>query len=242
MPQRVPALQLPLPASEAARESNRQLNVWSAKVVSVINSLSADPGFKNSGTPGSAVTTLLFSGSSATINISGLMHFVEGGVSLANIKEPEGFSGMFFLIAASAFELVSGGNIVVPSGNVLLQTGEMVPMVFDGKNWYASIPVASNLLNVKIITFANSPYSVAEIDYFIVASSGTAADTIVVLPSAIGSGRPLDIKKIDANPYSIAITPANTDTIDDESGPFKLLARYASYTLVDYSPGKWAIL
>ena len=242
MPQRVPSLQLPLPRSGAARETNHQLILWATRMVSVVNSLSADPGLKNSGNAGSAVTTLSFSGSGAAINISGLMHFVEGGVSLATIKAPLGFSGMFFMIAASPFALVAGGNIEVPGGSAALRAGEMVPMVFDGKVWYASLPIASNLLNVKIITFADSPYAVAPADYFIVASAGTAADTIVVLPPASGSGRPLDVKKIDANPYSIAVTPANADTIDDGSGPLKILARYASYTLVDYSPGKWAIL
>ncbi|HEV3115293.1 MAG TPA: hypothetical protein VGY99_32830 [Candidatus Binataceae bacterium] len=242
MPQRVPSLQLPLPRSEAARETNRQLIVWAGRMVSVLNSLSADPGLKNSGNPGSAVTTLPFSGSGAAIDISGLMHFVEGGVSLATIKPPQGFSGMFFMIAASSFALVAGGNIVVPGGSVALRTGEMVPMVFDGKTWYASVPIASNLLNIKIITFADSPYSVTPIDEVILASAGTGADTIVVLPPATGSGRPLDVKKIDANPYSIAVTPANADTIDDGSGPLNILARYTSDTLVDYSAGKWAIL
>ncbi len=242
MPQRVPSLQLPLPRSEAAREAKRQLMSWAAKMVSVVNSLSADPGLKNSGNAGSAVTTLSFSGSAAAIDISGLMHFVEGGVSLATIKAPQGFSGMFFMIAGSPFALVAGGNIVVPGGSAALRTGEMVPMVFDGKTWYASVPIASNLLNVRIITFADSPYATASGDYFVVASAGTGADTIVVLPPATGSGRPLDVKKIDANPYSIAVTPVNADTIDDGSGPLNILARYASYTLVDYSPGKWAIL
>jgi hypothetical protein len=242
MPQRVPSLQLPLARSEAAREANRQLMSWAAKMVSVVNSLSADPGLKNSGNAGSAVTTLSFSGPAAAIDITGLMHFVEGGVSLATIKAPQGFSGMFFMIAASPFALVAGGNIVVPGGSAAVRTGEMVPMVFDGKTWYASVPVASNLLNVRIITFADSPYAVASGDYFVVASAATGADTIVVLPPATGSGRPLDVKKIDANPYSIAVTPVNADTIDDGSGPLNILARYASYTLVDYSPGKWATL
>jgi hypothetical protein len=104
------------------------------------------------------------------------------------------------------------------------------------------VPIASNLLNIKIITFADSPYSVTPIDEVILASAGTGADTIVVLPPATGSGRPLDVKKIDANPYSIAVTPANADTIDDGSGPLNILARYTSDTLVDYSAGKWAIL
>jgi hypothetical protein len=242
MPQRVPSLQLPLPQTEAARETNRQLMLWAAQVVSVVNSLSANPGLQNSGNPGSAVTTVAFSGAQAAINISGQMHFVQGGVSLASVKPPQGFTGTFFLIAANAFLLVSGGNIVVPGGSAALQTGEMVPMVFDGKSWYASVPIAANLLKVKIITFADSPYTVAPADEFIVASAGTGADTIVLLPQATGSGRPLDVKKVDANPYNIGVTPAGTDSVDDGAGPFNILTRYASYTLVDYSMGKWAIL
>lgn len=242
MPQRVPSLQLPLAHSEAARETNRQLMLWAARVVSVVNSLSADPGLENSGNAGSAVTTLAFSGSAAAINISALMHFVEGGASLATIKPPQGFTGAFFMIAASPFVLMTGGNIVVPGGTTALRTGEMVPMVFDGKNWYASVPISSNFLHVKIITYADSPYTVVPDDYFIVASAGTAADTVVLLPPATGSGRPLDIKKVDSYPYSIALVPAGADTVDDGAGPFDILTRYASYTLVDYSPGKWAIL
>ena len=242
MPQRVPSLQLPIPRSESSREINRQLTLWASQMVSVVNSLSANPGLQDSGNAGSAVTTLSFSGSGAAINTSGLMHFVEGGVSLATIRPPQGFTGMFFLISASPFELVEGGNIVVPGGSAALRTGEIVPMVFDGKNWYASVPISSNLLNVKIITFADSPYTVEPEDEVLVAFAGTAADTIVLLPPATGSGRPLDIKKVDANPYNIGVTPAGADTVDDGSGPFNILARYASYTLVDYSSGKWAIL
>ena len=64
-------------------------------------------------------------------------------------------------------------------------------------------------------------------DEVLVAFAGTAADTIVLLPPATGSGRPLDIKKVDANPYNIGVTPAGADTVDDGSGPFNILARYA---------------
>jgi hypothetical protein len=242
MPQRVPSLQLPQPRGAAARETNRQLMLWAAKMVSVVNSLSADPGLKDSGNPGSAVTTLSFSGSDAAINVSALMHFVQGGNSLATINPPQGFSGAFFMIAATPFALVSGGNIVVPGDSVALRTGEMVPMVFDGKTWYASVPISSNFLQVKIITYADSPYAVAPDDFLIVASAGNAADTVILLPEATGSGRPLDIKKVDANPYSITLVPAGADTVDDGGGQFDILTRYASYTLVDYSPAKWAIL
>ncbi len=242
MPQRVASLQLPLPRSRAAREYNRQLALWASQMVNVVNSLSADPGLKNSGNPGSAVTTISFSGSGAAINISALMHFVQGGVSLATIMPPQGFSGAFFLIAASEFELTSGGNIVVPGASAALRTGEMVPMVFDGKSWYASVPIASNFLNVRIVTHDESPYTVQPDDYFMLALAGTGADTLILLPAASGSGRPLDVKKIDPNPYNIGVIPAGADTVDDSSGPFNILTRYASFTLVDYSPGKWAIL
>jgi hypothetical protein len=243
MPQRVPSLQLPLPRSEPAREAHRQLMLWASQMVSVLNSLSADPGLKDSGNPGSAVTTISFSGSDAVINVSAVMHFVQGGTSLATIHPPRGFTGAFFLIAANPFELNSNGNIVVPGGSSSLGTGEMVPMVFDGKTWYASVPISSRfVLHVKIITYADSPYTVTPDDDVIIASAGTGADTVVLLPETTGSARLLDIKKVDANPYSIALVPAGADTVDDGSGPFKILSRYASYTLIDYTPGKWAIL
>jgi hypothetical protein len=242
MPLRVPALQLPLARSGAALETNRQLLLWAAQVVSVVNSLSADPGLQDSGNPGSAVTTLSFGGTGATIAISALMHFVAGGQSLATIIAPRGFTGAFFMIALNPFALVSGGNIAAPGGSLTVKTEQMVPMVFDGKTWYPSLPMFSNRLNIKIITHDDSPYAVAPTDDIIIASAGTDADTLVNLPQATGSARVLDFKKIDANPYNIAVTPAGTDTIEDATGPFEMLVRYSSYTLVDYSSGKWAIL
>jgi hypothetical protein len=242
MPQRVPSLQLPLAHGEPAREINRQLSIWAAQLTSVVNSLSADPGLQNSGNPGSAVTTIAFSGADATIDISSLMHFVKGGVSLATIKPPLGFTGTFYLIAAAPFALVAAGNIVLPNGSVALRTGEMVPMTFDGKNWYASVPIGSGQFNIKIITYADSPYSVEPEDDLIIASAGTFADTVVLLPAATGSARLLEIKKVDANPYSIAVTPAGSDTIDDGVGAFDILARYAAFSIADYFAGKWAII
>ncbi len=242
MPQRVPALQLPLAHTGPGRETNRQVALWAAQVVSVVNSLSADPGLKNSGNAGSAVTTLSFSGSGATVAISALMHFVAGGESLATIIAPHGFTGAFYLIALNSFTLEGGGNIVVAGGRLGVKPKQMVPMVFDGKNWYASVPISSRTLNVKIITHDDSPYTVAAEDDVIIASAGSEADTTVKLPAASGSGRPLDVKKVDVNPYSIAVAAAGTDTIDDAAGPFNILVRYASYTVIDYAPGKWGIL
>jgi hypothetical protein len=243
MPLRVPSLQLPLANSGPALQANRQLALWATQVTSVVNSLGANPGLVASGNPGSAITTLTFSGAAGTIDISALMHFVLGGQSLATVNPPQGFSGPFFMIAANQFSLTSGGNILTPrNNNIELLTNEVVPMVFDGKNWYVGVTFSSNLLNVKIITYANSPYAVAPEDDLIVASAGTAADTVVNLPTATGSGRPLDVKKADANPYNIAVTPAGTDTIDDAANPFNVLVQYGSYTLVDYSMGKWAII
>jgi hypothetical protein len=242
MPQRVPSLQLPLAKTEPARETSRQLAIWAGKITSVINSLSADPGLQSSGNPGSGVTTITFSGAGASIDISSLMHFVEGGVSLATIRAPRGFTGSFFMIAITPFALVAGGNIEAPGGSVALSAGEMVPMVFDGKNWYPSVPVASNPFNIKIITYADSPYSVQPADNLIIASAGTDADTVVLLPATTGSARRLEIKKVDANPYGIAITPAGADTIDDGAGAFEILSRYAAFSVIDYVPGKWAII
>jgi hypothetical protein len=242
MPVRVQSLALPLARSEGARETNRQLTLWAAQVTSVLNSLGANPGLRDSGNPGSAVTTLDFSGAGAAIDISAVMHFVRGGDSLATITPPRGFTGPFFLIALNSFVLQSGGNILLPGGSVSLQPNQMIAMVYDGGSWYVAIQPFSNLLKVRIVTHDQSPYTVAADDYFILALAGTDADTIIELPAATGLGRPLDVKKIDANPYNIAVSPAGADTVDDAAGAFNILVRYASYTLVDYAPGKWAIL
>jgi hypothetical protein len=242
MPQRIPALQLPLGRTGPAREANRQVALWAAQVVSVVNSLSADPGLKDSGNAGSAVTTLSFSGSGATVAISALMHFVSGGQSLATIIAPRGFTGAFYMIARNSFTLVGGGNIIVPGGSMAVKANQLVPMVFDGRDWYASVPMSSRTLNVKIITHDDSPYAVAPEDDVIIASAGTDADTMVLLPAASGSARLLDVKKADANPYNVGLDPAGTDSIDDAAGPFNILVRYASYTIIDYAAGKWGIL
>jgi hypothetical protein len=242
MPVRVQSLTLPLARTEGGREANRQLTLWAAQVTSVLNSLGANPGLQDSGNPGSAVTTVDFSGAGAAITISALMHFVRGGDSLATITPPRGFTGPFFLVARNSFALTSGGNLMLPAGSVALQADQVVAMVYDGANWYAAIQPSSNLLNVRIVTNDQSPYAVAPDDYVLLALAGTGSDTVIELPAASGSGRPLEVKKLDANPYNIALAPAAADTVDDAAGTFDILVRYASYTLVDYAPGKWAIL
>ena len=150
MPLRVPSLQLPLANSEPALQTNRQLALWATQVTSVVNSLSANPGLAASGNPGSAITTLSFTGAAGTIDISALMHFVLGGASLATVNPPQGFSGTFFMIAANQFSLISGGNIVAPQNSIELQPNEVVPMVFDGKNWYLAVAPSSNLLTSRL--------------------------------------------------------------------------------------------
>ncbi len=90
------------------------------------------------------------------------------------------------------------------------------------------------------IDFSLSPYAIQSTDTFIAASAGAGADTVVNLPAAVGSGRIVIVKKVDANPHNIAVTPVVvTDVIDGATGPDAITMQWAAVSYIDYLQGAW---
>lgn len=135
MPAKVAPLQLPAPTDAAQSSIFRRLTLWSTSVTQVINSLGA-ANYGKAATSG--IATLTFAGANAQIAIGQSAHFVAGGTSLQKIVAPAAFTGLFCLIPTTVFALVSGGNIVVPGSSASTVVNEMIPMFYDGMNWYMS--------------------------------------------------------------------------------------------------------
>jgi hypothetical protein len=85
-----------------------------------------------------------------------------------------------------------------------------------------------------------SPYTVGATESYVAAFAGVAADTIVLLPAATGSGRELEISKRDGNAFNIAVTPFGTDTINDTTGAANITIQYDALRLRDIGVGQWA--
>lgn len=71
------------------------------------------------------------------------------------------------------------------------------------------------------------------------ASAGSSANFIFNLPAAIGSGNIGIIKKMDSNPYAIAITPNGSDTIDGVNAAVLVTIQYDAVRIVDAETGVW---
>lgn len=107
----------------------------------------------------------------------------------------------------------------------------------------------ANLVNVlnaglpsPLVTVANaaSPYLVgAQGDQFIAAAAGAGADTVVNLPSAIGAGNRVIVKKTDANPHNISVVPNGTDTIDGVNAAVNISSQWGVLRLIDAAAGGW---
>lgn len=102
--------------------------------------------------------------------------------------------------------------------------------------YQAIVPTAFTPANINHVA---SPYTVQPTDTFIAASAGAAADTIVNLPAAIGTGRVIVVKKVDANAHNIVVTPAGTDKIDGVAGPDTITVQWAAVSYLDYLQGQW---
>jgi hypothetical protein len=93
---------------------------------------------------------------------------------------------------------------------------------------------------VTTVASSQTPFSVAWNDFFIEASAGAASSTVVQLPPALGTGRIITVKKIDANAQNVAITAAGSDTIDGAS-PYNLSSQYSFARLIDKDTGLWRV-
>ncbi len=97
-------------------------------------------------------------------------------------------------------------------------------------------------LSLKAVTkaFADTPYAAAAGDYTILCNAVGGA-MIVTLPAATGSGRILNIKKIDASAYPVTIDGNGAETIDG-AATYVILTQYVNITIQDGAAGAWYII
>ncbi len=102
-------------------------------------------------------------------------------------------------------------------------------------------PVFSGL-KLKAVTkaFADTPYAAAAGDYTILCNAVGGA-MIVTLPAATGSGRILNIKKIDASAYAVTVDGDGAETIDG-AATYVISTQYVNITIQDGAAGAWHIL
>ena len=87
---------------------------------------------------------------------------------------------------------------------------------------------------------ADTPYTAAAGDYTILANAVGGAMT-VTLPSATGSGRILNIKKIDASASTVTIDGFGAETIDG-AATYVISTQWVNITIQDGAAGAWYIL
>jgi hypothetical protein len=95
-------------------------------------------------------------------------------------------------------------------------------------------------LPTKTIVVADSPYTVLAADYTIRCNCVSGAIT-VALPEATGSGRILNIKKIDASANAVTVDGYSTNTIDG-AATVDIGTQYANMQIQDAAAGVWDIL
>lgn len=106
-------------------------------------------------------------------------------------------------------------------------------MAYNGTGWVATTSPVSWAPTVAVAT---ASYVVAITDVSVVMNSATA--TTITLPAATGSGRQVMLKSVGAG--AAVVTPAGADTIDGETT--QTLTQWSAFAVLDYAPGKWAIL
>jgi hypothetical protein len=103
---------------------------------------------------------------------------------------------------------------------------------------YPSPTVKQVHWSVKALTSSDSPYTVAAADS-ILKCDATAATVTINLPAATGSGREIDIKKVDSSANACAPTPSGTDTIDGVNAAISMIVQNVNQVLIDAASGAW---
>lgn len=127
-----------------------------------------------------------------------------------------------------ALSLLAGSGITVstPTGNITVS---------------ATAPSALRLFVPSVQPFVSSPYAIpASQNTFLAASADAGADFIADLPAATGAGITVVVKKMDANPHNIAVTPNGSDTIDGVNAADNIGTQYNSNSYFDLAAGQWA--
>ena len=97
-------------------------------------------------------------------------------------------------------------------------------------------------LSLKTITkaVADSPYAAAATDYTILCNAVGGA-MVVSLPAATGTGRILNIKKIDASAFAVTLTPNGAEKIDGAAS-YIITTQWLNITIQDGGAGTWYII
>jgi hypothetical protein len=132
--------------------------------------------------------------------------------------------------SGSASDLSAG---TLPAGRLPALSGDV-----SNSAGSASVNVKGAHWTVRAITNTDSPYTIVAADT-VVTCDATAGTTTINLPAATGTGRYLDIKKLDATANACAITPAGGDTIDASASALNSTAQNANHWLIDSASGKW---
>ena len=103
--------------------------------------------------------------------------------------------------------------------------------------WVSSPNAVETMQNLQTI---DSPYTMNAFDAAHLWNAG-GGDCVDNLIAATGSGKRIDIKKVDASAYTVTVTPSGADTIDG-AADYVLSAQYESVTLLDAAPGAWYVL
>ena len=90
---------------------------------------------------------------------------------------------------------------------------------------------------------ATTPYAVLPSDMNIYVDA-TGATSIVTLPAATGSGRLINIKKIDSTANQVVVTANVTGTPDTIDGDptYPLVYQWGAITVQDAAVNKWYVL
>ncbi len=102
--------------------------------------------------------------------------------------------------------------------------------------------VVSATLTLRVVTkvATDSPYTVIPSDFTIICNAVGGA-MIVNLPPATGSGRVLEVKKIDASINTVTLDGDGGDTIDGV-GTKVISSQWNAFTIQDAASNVWYIL
>lgn len=201
-------------------------------------------GAQISGGGGAAGRCALFGGATSLTSDSGCTYSGTGATFTLTLGSPLGvasggsgaatLTGLLKGNGTGAFTALTTSAGI--SGVLSDETGSGAA-VFGTSPTLSSPLLNAYRLNARAITFADTPYTVAATDAVITCDASGGA-VVINLPAATGTGRELDVKKIDSSSNACTITRAGSDTIDGAT-TIAGVTQWANHWLVDSASGKW---
>jgi hypothetical protein len=130
----------------------------------------------------------------------------------------------------------STGNIAKFSGPSSVTNGDLTGDVITAGTLSTIVKQVHD--TVTAVNNAASPYTLQFNDSFLTCDA-TAGAVIFTLPAALGTGRELTIKKIDATANACTPTRSGSDTIDGATS-YSITVQYAASKIIDQAAGSWA--